>query len=451
MLVGAGLRLSAKPDARALGLDPAKKTHRKRLRDLATAMESEWRAYAEDPMRRCDAQRRLSQNGLWRLAARSWVRKGEATGFLAWKPGSGARYATCLRLIDPDRLCNPNTTMDTRKLRGGIEFDDDGVPLAYHVRSNHPADFFAFAGAPRWERIPRATAWGRPIFVHGFEPEREDQSRSITPFAALMSRLRLIGKFADTELASATVNALFAAFVSSNMPVDAATQAFTPAQLTYADKRLEYWSANPPMIGGVRIPVMPVGDEVKINASPRQTTAFPAFQAAFLQSIAAALGLSYEQLSMDWSKVNYSSARAALNEVWRHIQTVFAAFVEQVVTPVHFAVMEEAFARGYIAPPRGAPGFLEMPAAYLRARWIGPGRGYVDPVKEAQGASLRMNSLISTLEREAGEQGLDFEEGLDQIAIEEEMLRERGLSRSTISPGDIKDDPADAPAHTQDA
>ena len=56
---------------------------------------------------------------------------------------------------------------------------------------------------------------------------------------------------------------------------------------------------------------------------------------------------------MDWSKVNYSSARAALNEVWRHIESQFAVFVEQAVVPIYYAVVEEAFDRGYIKPIAG--------------------------------------------------------------------------------------------------
>lgn len=429
MLVGAGVRLSAKPDGRALGFDTSTKEGRVILRDLAMAMEAEFRAFAEDPLRRNDAQQRLSLNGQLRLAARTFVRRGEATAFLSWKPRAGGRYATCLRMVDPDRLSNPFGVGDTRKLRGGIAFDDDGMPLTAFVRNGHPGDRYFDGNFPAWEPIPFRTEFGRPVFIHAFEPDREDQARAITPFASLMTRLRMIGKHADTELASATVNALFAAFLKSNLPVSEATQAFTPQGATFAEKRTDYYMRNPPTLMGVRIPVLGLGDEIQINSSPRQSTSFASFQTAFLQSIAASLGISYEQLSMDWSKVNYSSARAALNEVWRHIQLMFAQFVEQFICPIHYAVIEEAFDRGYLKAPKNAPDFYDQPGAYLRARWIGPARGYVDPVKEAEAASMRMDALTSTLERECAEQGLDYEETLDQIANETEMLAERKIER----------------------
>ncbi len=446
MLVGAGVRLSPRPNARALGIDSSSKDGRARLKDLAQQLKSEWQLFANDPRKFNDAQRRYGLNTQLRLMARTWKRRGETTAYLTWRKDPLARYATCLRVIDPDRLCNPMGQADTLTMRGGISYDEDGTPLAYHVRNGHPSDYFRYAQQLKWTTIPRVTEWGRPVFIHAMEPDREDQSRSVTPFAALMTRLRMITKFADAELASATVNALFAAFVHSNLPIAEATQAFTPQASTFADKRNAHWRENPARLNGVRIPVLPIGDEIKINASPRQTNAFQHFQTAFLQSIAAALGISYEQLAMDWSRTNYSSARAALNEVWRHIEAEFSVFVEQVIVPIYYAVVEESFDRGFLKTPAGAPDFWTMPGAYLEARWIGPGRGYVDPVKEAQSAGIRMDQLTSTLEEECALGGEDWEDVLDQAAIEKDELAARGLVRAVSAPGRIATDPSDDPA-----
>ncbi|MFL9829130.1 phage portal protein, partial [Rhodoplanes sp. SY1] len=185
-------------------------------------------------------------------------------------------------------------------------------------------------------------------------------------------------------------------------------------------------------LGGVRIPVMPLGDEIAINSSPRQTTAFPAFLTAFLQRVAAARGISYEQLAMDWSRTNYSSARAALNEVWRTITRMFAVLCEQVFDPIRYCVVEEGVDRGYIVIPDELPDFWDVPAAYLNCRWIGPGRGYVDPTKEAEAASIRMDGLMSTLQDECAEQGRDWEDVLDQAEIEAEELARRNLTRASV-------------------
>lgn len=450
LLVGAGVRLVAQIDAESLGLD--RETDREVIRTLRRSIEREWRLFALDPLRFSDATRQMSLNGRLRQLARTWAIAGETTSVLRWRNSGGGRYQTCLQTVDPDRLCNPNGEPDTLRMRGGIEFDKFGVAVAYHIRNAHPADWYAGAETSVWERVPRETRWGRPVFVHGFEPEREGQTRSITPFHALVQRLKMIGQHGDLELANAAANALVVATMESNSPLGEATTAMSIGSTTYADSRSKHYRDHSPAFNGVRIPVLPIGDTLKFNAAPRQTTAFPAFQTAFLRSIASALGISYEQLSMDWSQTNYSSARAALNEVWRGVRRDFAAFVEQVVMPIYLAFLEEAFDRGYITPPPSVPDFWEMPAAWSSSRWIGSPRGYVDPVKEAQGAGVRLDNLTSTLEIEAAEQGLDFEDLLDQRQYEAEELKTRGLSRVSKFgplPVDRADEPASEPDKTK--
>lgn len=431
MLVGAGLRLSSKPDGAALGMTDAKE-----IRKLARAMQSEWRAFAEDPRRTCDAQRRLSMNGLFRLFARSWFIGGEMAAVLDWRNGE-QRYSTCVMAVDPDRISNPYGRIDTMTMRGGVAMTEGGEPLGYHVRNAHAGDWWAYARSWTWTYVPKKTSWGRPVFIHGFEPDREGLTKAVTPFASLINRLRMIGKFADNELAAATTNALFAAFVESDLPTEDIAQRLTPAvdiqdRKTWADFLMGWYARNPARIGGTRIPVMLPGSKVTMNSSPRQTASFPAFQTAFLHSIAASLNISYEQLTMDWSRVNYSSARAALNEVWRSTQRMQHAFVEQVVTPIYYAVIEEAFDKGFLKAPKGAPDFWENPGAYLHARWIGPGRGIIDPLKEAEAATMRMEGLTSTLEIECAQLGHDYLDVLDQIQVEEGELAERGLTRLSL-------------------
>jgi lambda family phage portal protein len=443
LIVGPGLHLSAIPDGTALGIkDPEV------LRKFARSIESEWRLFADDPRRLCDVQRRLSMNGLFRLFARTWFTCGETTAVLMWRDAPGRRYATCVMPIDPDRLCNPNGMYETLTLRGGVEMDAVfQEPTAYHIRNAHIGDWWASMEAWTWTRVPRTTKWGRPIFVHGFEPEREGVTRAISPFAALLTRLKMIGKFADAELASASLNALFSAFVETDLPLDDVAKSLAPSAPLYADRVVEHFTKHPAMVGGVRIPVLPPGSKITMNSSTRESTSFASFQMAFLQSIASALGLSYEQLSMDFTKANYSSIRAALNETWRSIKRISRVFVEQVVTPVYYAFLEEAFDKGHLVLPAGASPlighnggprldaldvFHAIPGALMRARWIGPGRGYVDPLKEAQASAMKMEAMVSTLEKECAEQGESFEEVLDQIAVEEGMLKDRKLTRLSL-------------------
>jgi len=63
--------------------------------------------------------------------------------------------------------------------------------------------------------------------------------------------------------------------------------------------------------------------------------------------------------------------------------------------------------------------------------WMGPPRGWIDPVKEAQAAVLRMDAGLSTLEQECAEQGMDWEDNVYQRAIERDRFKALDLPQPT--------------------
>ena len=119
--------------------------------------------------------------------------------------------------------------------------------------------------------------------------------------------------------------------------------------------------------------------------------------------------------------------------MWRTMKRMQAVFAEQFLQPVYLAWLEEAFDRGYVAAPEGAPDFWDMPEAWASCRWIGPGRGYIDPVKEAQAAALRIETMTSNLEIELADQGLEFDDQMDQLAFENDEIAAHGLIRQSIA------------------
>ena len=74
------------------------------------------------------------------------------------------------------------------------------------------------------------------------------------------------------------------------------------------------------------------------------------------------------------------------------------------------------------------------------ASWL-PGRGWVDPVKEAQACQIRMDIGLSTLEAECAGQGLDWEEVLEQRAREKAKLAELGLTTENLTKKEEKTSP----------
>ncbi len=172
---------------------------------------------------------------------------------------------------------------------------------------------------------------------------------------------------------------------------------------------------------------LPCRSTIKSVNATRPNSGFNDFQHAFLRNVAAATGQSAEQVSWDYSQTNYSSARAAMLEAWRTLTRQRDDFASGFANPIYGAFLEEAIEDGRVELPAGAPDWLEMRAAYMRCRWIGPARGWVDPVAERQGAVLGLDAGFGTLEQECAEQGLDYEEVLDQRQVEVAMMKERGL------------------------
>lgn len=435
-VVGADLRLASTPDYRALARAYGPAFDATWAKEFSSAAEAAWRTWAYDRVGRwCDASRRHTFPEIARLAFRHLIVDGDALAVPLWRPnrvGTGrARYSTTLQLIDPDRLSNPQNRMDTLFLRGGCEVDEDGATIAYHIRRAHMGDWFAAAQAVQWERVDRESDWGRPSCIHWFEADRAGQHRGnggvLRP---VLARAKMLARYDQTELQAAVVNATFAAFIESPNDPELVQDALDPnAGLpAYQQMRSEFHADKRLQLNGVRMPTLFPGEKINTVAAARPSGNFPAFQSAMLRNLASAAGLSYEQLTQDWSQTNYSSARAALLETWKTLSRRRTQFAHGFCTPVWTCLLEEAFDLGELPLPRRAPDFMEARQEYSACRWTGPGRGWVDPVKEAEGALMRVAGGLSTLEDEAAENtGKDIEEILDQRQAEVAMFRERGL------------------------
>jgi len=423
-VIGIGFRPSVKPDYLALGLD------KEWARTWARKVEARWRVYAEDPLRYMDAARRKNFTEILRTAYREWLVSGEAVALSLWKTGKpGKRCATTFQLIDSDQLSNPYGEPDSDTLRGGVEVSELGAPTAYHFRDAHPGDFtIASAKSWTWTRVPRETPWGRLRVIHAFEEKRPNQTRGISRFAPVVERFKMLDRYDKSELQAALLNAVLAAAFESPMDSELLFDSISEKSLNeYQTLRSDYHKEKGLTINGVTVPALFPGEKLTFHTAARPNVAFADFERACLRNISAALGITYEQLTSDWSQVNYSSARAAIMEVWKTLFADRTLFADQFATPIMLLWLEEEINAGNIEIPDGAPNFYEMPGAYLGVKWIGTGRGYVDPEKEAKGANMRINTGISTLEDECAEQGKDYQEVLEQRAAEIAYMKELGL------------------------
>jgi lambda family phage portal protein len=412
--VGIGLRLACAPDYRALGKSI------QWAEDWSRNVESLWRTWADSPF--CDAAGRLNFHSQTQQVFRSTLENGEALCLPLWMERSGTPFRTCLQLIDSDRLSNPHYEVPTLTLRGGVEMDDYGKPLAYYIRkiANWPflwAD--ANFGSWEWERVPAETPFGRKRVLHLYVEDRPDQTRGKPLLSPVIEQFRQLDSYQRTELQSAIVNSLVAGIIETPLDPAGINELMGGDPNKYLAAKGDY---RIQLEGGTFIPLYP-GDKMTPFTPSRPAPQFSNFVEAVARQIGVAVGLPYELVMKDFSKTNYSSARAALLEAWRFFINRRTWLANYWASPVYQLWLEEAVNAGMV----DAPNFYEQAPYYLKCKWIGPGRGWIDPVKEAEAAQIRMASMISTLEMECAEQGMDWNDVLDQRALEVARLKELDL------------------------
>lgn len=419
-VVGRGFRLSSKPDYVALGWT------REQAEAWATKAESLWNSWANSTD--CDAGRSMNFHTMTSLTFRNGMVAGESTAIPVWLRGRpGAKWNTAIQMIDPARLDTP-FGMNTIRMRRGIEINDYGEPVAYHVRKYHPGDIYHLGSVNEFERIPARTRWGRRKFLHVHDWDRTGQHRGKPILAPVMAPFKMLDHYQRVELQSSVVNAMIAAFIETPMDAEMVSALFGEGDKAYQKmvNSRNNWDVR--LEGGAVIPLHP-GDKLSSFNPGRPASAFGSFMETCLRQIGTGINMPYELLMKDFSKTNYSSARAALLEAWRFFWGRRSWLTQYWCQPIYEIFLEEAVARGELE----APGFWENRHAYCRARWIGDGRGWVDPVKEAQAAKIRMEIGVSTLEDECAEQGRDWEETLEQRAREKQRMRDLGLTEDDLA------------------
>ncbi|WP_146748318.1 MULTISPECIES: phage portal protein, partial [unclassified Photorhabdus] len=205
--------------------------------------------------------------------------------------------------------------------------------------------------------------------VHDYDHERGAQHRGNGILTPVVQRLKMLIKYDQSELEAAILNAIFGAYIESPYDpalVEAALGESEDENLgAYQQGRVEFHNDRRLSLqNGARIPIMYPGEKITTVNAARPHSNFEGFESAALRNIAAATGLSTQQVTQDWSDVNYSSARSAMLEAWKTLTRRRADFSIGFAQPILTAFIEEIHDIEDLPLPAGAPDFLEARAAY---------------------------------------------------------------------------------------
>jgi lambda family phage portal protein len=455
-IVGAEYRLNAKPDHVAIGKIMGTKA------DLAgwaeefqLTVESLFGLIASSESCWLDASRRNTFTDIIRLAIGTYVPAGEVLATSEWlsKKSDGQRpLKTAIQLLSPDRLSNPNNTPDMPNLRRGVRLDDRGRPLAYTIRGAYPTEVID-PNSYRWDEIAAEKPWGRKQVIHIVEQMRISQTRGISDMVSVLKQMRMTKQFQEITLQNAVINASYAAAIESELPRDAVYQLMGGPGTTpvlpgqgneawlgqigaYMAALNQYMEASGNIkLDSAKIPHLFPG--TKLNLTPMGTPGGVGsdFEVSLLRHIAAALGLSYEEFSRDYTKTNYSSARASMANTWRFMQSRKKVVADRLANNIYQLCLEEMIAEKMLPlPPGMTRDYFYLPLmkeAFSVADWIGASQGQIDEMKETQAALLRVKGGLSTYERESARLGTDFRKNFEQLAREQKLIEKYDLNLNT--------------------
>lgn len=448
-IVGSQYRLNAQPDYEVLGADEAW------AEEFQRVVEPRFNLMSDSPECWFDASGTNTLTGLLRLAVGGFLFTGEVLGTVEWLRSSGRPFSTAIQMVSPSRLSNPDGLPDSRFLRRGVKRDLFGAPIGYHIRSVHPTEWYD-TRVMNWKYVPAKKPWGRRQVIHIIEQLQPDQTRGVADMVSVLKQMRMTKKFQDVVLQNAVVNASYAAAIESELPREAVFGAMGAGGPGVGGMIEEYLSGLASYVGsadnikvdGVKMPHLYPGTKLSLKPMGTPGGVGTEFEESLLRHTAAALGLSYEQFSRDYTKTNYSSARASMAETWKFMQSRKKVVADRMATMIYTLWMEEEINAGRIPLPAGkdASIFYDplMREALISCSWIGASRGQIDEKKETESAIMRINAGLSTYEAECARLGEDFRRIFKQRAREEEMKRKLNLTFQSSTDAAATTEPASA-------
>lgn len=360
-----------------------------------------WKEFVET----CDFEGDLDLYGLQSLIARASFESGEAI-IRRVRERSG-RVPMKLQVLESDYLDSSKygSTASGNYIIAGVEVDPAGRKVAYWLYDSHPGEMqFALRG------IESRRVEASEVILFG-EKQRPGQLRYMPRLAASMMRLRDHDDYRDALLVKKKIEACFAAFViggNPNIPLgDAANETVTLADGTSGSQRQE--TLAPGMIE-----YLPGGQDVKF-ASPTSGSD-DGFSVEELHAIAAGCGVTYEQLTGDISRVNYSSIRSGMGdfrdlvEAWR-----WTYFMPIVMRRVWGWFLDSAWTAGSIRSPR------------YDVIWTAPRWPYVNPIDDIKASKEEVRAGFQSMSEKIRELGYDPDEVLDEIEKERAALKAKGI------------------------
>lgn len=354
----------------------------------------------------CDVMRTINWYDMQRVILKNRMVDGEI--FIILIPDADGLK---VQLIEADAL-------DEFSAMGGIERDKYGAPVAYYFRSLDPkTGMYAQKGV----RVPAE------YVIHYFKKERPTQARGVTDYRQAILDIKNFSAFTSAYIKGARARASVGYVVQGEGVFGAPGFPGDPNAMD------DYEEGVGPItnIGDVDVFYLRPGENL-IKSSPGSSDPeYNNFSETTIRLIATARSVSYELAFKDFSKTNYSSSRASLQQDYKMFDEEQSLFAKYVYDRVFTTWFEIEVLAGRLKVP--AVRFAQNPNEYMRRRYIYPKRTLIDPLKEALAFEKEVELNMLTQSELAQRNGQDFEEVIAKKAEEIEIMKDYGIWDDAVS------------------
>lgn len=349
-----------------------------------------WKNWAEST--ECESEGRHTFAGIQHLAMKSIVSDGEILIRRRYRlPKDALTLPIQLQVLEADFLDTAKrfeTSQSGGPIINGVEYDPIGRRSAYWLFEKHP-------GSGRNASASRRIS--ADDVIHVAYTERPAQTRGVSWLAAAIVNLKDLDDYDDAELMKQKIAACFSAFIT-----DTDGQGALVAEKSDSDPLLE--TMQPGMVEQ-----LPPGKSITFANPPNMTSDM--LPTRTLRRVAAALGITYEDISGDYSQVNFSSARMARLSHWAHVYDwQWNMLIPLLCRPVWDWAMEAAVIAG------------ELPEAPGGVDWTTPPIPMIEPDKEGLAIQRLIRNGQKTLSESIREQGYNPDQHFAEMAADAKRL-----------------------------
>lgn len=347
-----------------------------------------WNDWAESTG--CDADGVLTYYGIQELIIRELVEAGECFirkmnfGYDPFKRNIPLK----LRVFSSEYLDMTKNGMfnGNNYISQGIELDPLGRRIAYWMFPYNPENDLGFRNVS--VRIPADE------IIHIYKPKRAGQVRGITWFAPVLVDLKMSDNYQSAELKRKEQNSSITGFLTDLDDMNPEDRS-----VYFDDDNTFYEKIKPGTI--IKLPN---GKSITLT-NPQSDSNYEQYNASIMRKIAVGLNISYEVLTGDLSRVNFSSGRMGFIEFQRQLES----WRWNLTIPMFCKKISEWFVQS-----AELAGYNTSKITHID--YTAPHREMIDPVKETAAIVTAIRSGLKTHKEAVKELGYNPQKFYDEIA-----------------------------------